>query len=166
MKKHLYGLLIAFTVVIPSLLLVSCGGNKDEAISKAIEEKTKDMKEFSGIKASVEKGVVTLSGQFADDNCKSMVEQTVTAIPGVKNVVDNGTVAPPPPPPAPVTVAQDDPLTKGVNDAIKDYPGVKAAVSDGVVTLTGEIKRSSLQKLMMTLHTLKPKKIDNQLTVK
>jgi len=164
MKKHFYGLLIAFACVISSLLLVSCG-NKDEAITKAIDEKTKDMKEFSGIKAAVEKGVVTLSGEYADANCKSMVERAIGAIPGVKNVVDNGTVAPPPPP-APVAVAQDDPLTKGVNDAIKDFPGVKAAVNDGVVTLTGEIKKASLQKLMMTLHTLKPKKIDNQLTVK
>ena len=157
--------MIAFAGVIPSLLLVSCS-NKDEAITRAIEEKTKDMKEFSGIKAAVDQGVVTLSGEFADSGCKSVVEQVISAVPGVKNLVDNGTVTPPPPPPAPVVIAQDDPLTQGVNDAIKDLPGVTAAVNDGVVTLTGEIKRASLQKLMMTLHTLKPKKIDNQLTVK
>ena len=39
-------------------------------------------------------------------------------------------------------------------------------LKDGVVTLTGDIKRAELQKLMMTLHTLKPKKIDNKLTIK
>jgi hypothetical protein len=70
------------------------------------------------------------------------------------------------PAPAPVVIAADDPLSKGVTDAIKDYPGVKADVKDGVVTLTGDIKRAELQKLMMSLHTLKPKKIDNKLTIK
>ena len=48
----------------------------------------------------------------------------------------------------------------------KDLSGIAASVKDGVITLTGEIKRNELQKLMMTLHTLKPKKIDNQLTIK
>jgi hyperosmotically inducible protein len=80
--------------------------------------------------------------------------------------VNNCTLAPLPPPPAPVVIAQDDPLTKGVTDATKDFPTVKSSVKDGVITLTGEIKRADLKKLMMTLHTLKPKKIDSQLTIK
>jgi len=84
----------------------------------------------------------------------------------VKSVVNNATVTPPPPPPPPVEIAADDPLTKSVNDAVKDYPGVNASVKDGVVTLTGEIKRSSLQKLMQSLNSLKPKKIDNKLIIK
>ena len=65
-----------------------------------------------------------------------------------------------------MVVAADDPLTKGVADATKDFPGVKAEVKDGVITLTGEIKRAGMQKLMMGLNTLKPKKIDNKLTIK
>ena len=84
---------------------------------------------------------------------------------GVKQVTDRVVVTPPPPP-APVVIAADDPLTKNVNDAIKDYPGVAATVKDGEVTLTGEIKRANLQKLMMNLQSLKPKKINNQLTIK
>jgi osmotically-inducible protein OsmY len=90
----------------------------------------------------------------------------IAKVKGVKQVVNNCTVAPPPTAPAPVVIAADDPLAKGVTDAIKDYPGVKADVKDGVVTLTGDIKRAELQKLMEALHTLKPKKIDNKLTIK
>ena len=67
---------------------------------------------------------------------------------------------------APVQTSTDDALTTGVEDATKDHPTVKASVNDGVVTLTGEIKRAQLEKLMMTLNTLKPKKIENQLTIK
>lgn len=148
-----------------SVLLTSCG-NKDKAISEAIDAKKKEMKDLAGLTAAVEKGTVTLSGQCPDSSARTMCEQTITAIPGVKNVVNNITVPPPPPPPAPVVIAADDPLTKSVNDAIKDYPGVTASVKDGEITLTGDIKRASLQKLMMNLHTLKPKKINNQLTVK
>jgi hyperosmotically inducible protein len=96
-------------------------------------------------------------------------EAAVKAIKGVKNVVDNITIAPPPAPiviPAPVVIAPDDALAKGVADATKDFPTVKAAVQDGVVTLTGELKRSSLPKLLQSLMSLKPKKVNNQLTLK
>lgn len=158
---------MAIVCLVPSLFFLSCGGNKDKAIMAAIDSKKKEMKDLAGISATVEKGTVTLSGECPDSSSRTMCEQSITAIPGVEKVVNNLTVPPPPPPPpAPVTIAADDPLTKGVNDAIKDFPGVTAAVKDGVVTLTGDIKRASLQKLMMALHTLKPKKIDNQLTIK
>jgi hypothetical protein len=66
---------------------------------------------------------------------------------------------------APVTIAADDELTKGVKDATKDFPGVKADVKAGEVTLTGNITRDRLQNLMMSLNSLHPKKINNQLTI-
>ncbi len=162
--------LLAVGVILPlcSMLLFSCGGNKDASIQTAIESKKKEMKEMAGITASVDKGVVTLSGECPDTSAKSLCEQSVSSIPGVKKVVNNLSVTPPPPPPAPapVVIAADDPLTANVTDAIKDYPGVSAAVKDGEITLTGDIKRASLQKLMMSLHSLKPRKINNQLTIK
>src|SRR5258708_20384768 len=110
------------------------------------------MKEMSGIRASVDKGVVRLSGECADGTSKSMCEQSVSSIPGVKQVIDNCTIAPPPPPPsAPVVIAADDPLTKNVADAIKDYPGVLATVKDGKGTLRGDIKPPNLQNLLLPL---------------
>jgi hypothetical protein len=39
-------------------------------------------------------------------------------------------------------------------------------VADGVITLTGEISKASLPKLMMSLNALQPRKIDNKLTIK
>jgi osmotically-inducible protein OsmY len=160
MKKNLFRLLPAICGL--SLLLASCG-DKDKSIRSAIETKKKEMKELADINATVDKGTVTLSGQYPDSTAKTVGDRSISSIPGVKNVVDNSTVTPAPPPP--VTISPDEELSKGVNDAIKDYPGVRATVKDGVVTLTGHIKRASLQKLMMTLHSLKPKKIDNQLTL-
>jgi osmotically-inducible protein OsmY len=68
--------------------------------------------------------------------------------------------------PAPVEISADDALTTGVKDATKDYPGVNATVNNGEITLTGEIQRSRLQNLMQSLQSLRPKKINNQLTIK
>ena len=152
-------------VAVMSVTQSSCGV-KDSSIQAAITELTATTPALSGVTADVKDGVVTLSGEFKDEASKAAAETAVKAIKGVKSLVNNGTVTPPPPPPAPVVIAADDPLAKSVADAIKDYPGVNADVKDGVVTLTGEIKRPSLQKLMKSLNSLKPKKIDNKLTVK
>jgi hyperosmotically inducible protein len=164
MKKHLSRMVIGLIFIIPGILLSSCK-EKDSKIQAAVETSLKNsgMPEIS---ATVKDGVATLSGECKSDADKAAVESMIAKVKGVKQVVNNCSVAPPPPAPAPVVIAADDPLSKGVTDAIKDYPGVKADVKDGVVTLTGDIKRAELKKLMETLHTLKPKKIDNKLTIK
>jgi hyperosmotically inducible periplasmic protein len=160
-----FAFLCAATAMV-AVSVSSCkGGVKDADIEKAITEKVTSMPEAAGITSTVKDGVVTLAGEFKDDASKAAFEATVKAIPGVKSVMNNATIAAPPPAPAPIVTA-DDPLIKGVTDATKDFPGVKAEVKDGVITLTGDIKRSSLPKLMMALNTLKPKKIENKLTIK
>lgn len=162
-----FAFLCAATAMV-AVAISSCkGGVKDADIEKAITEKVTSMPEAGGVTSTVKDGVVTLAGEFKDDASKAAFEATVKAIPGVKSVMNNATIAAPPPAPvtAPVVTA-DDPLIKAVTDAIKDFPAVKAEVKEGVITLTGEIKRASLPKLMMTLNTLKPKKIENKLTIK
>ena len=67
---------------------------------------------------------------------------------------------------APVQVTGDEALKTSVADATKDHPGVRAEVNNGEITLTGEIKRDNLQTLMMSLNTLKAKKINNNLSIK
>lgn len=162
-KPFLRFAFICAAITIVGMTMPSCkGGVKDADIEKAVTAAASN----GSITATVKDGIVTLNGMFKDDAEKTSFEATVKAIAGVKSIVDNATIAPPPPPPAPVVITADDPLTKAVADATKDFPGVKAAVKDGVITLTGEIKRASLQKLIMSLNTLKPKKIDNQLTIK
>lgn len=144
--------------------LNSCGV-KDSDIKAAIAEQSKTVTDLSTLNFDVQKGVVTITGECKDEASKAIVGNTVKAIKGVTSVVNNTTITPPPAP-APVEIAADDPLSAGVTDAIKDYPGVQATVQDGVITLTGEIKKADLSKLMMSLNSLKPKKISNQLTIK
>ena len=172
MKKTIDGLLkqlqagfaTLFILIACSVIMMSCGGVKDSDLQAAIDQKIQATPEMTGVSATVKDGVVTLSGECKDDACKVFTENTVKGMTGVKSVVNNTTVAPPPPPP--VTIAVDDALVKGVADATKDFKDVKATVADGVITLTGEIKRADLKTLMQSLNTLKPKKIDNQLVIK
>ena len=147
-----------------SVLFFSCKP-KDSDVQTKITEKFAATPECTGASASVADGVATLKGEVKDDACKNMAETTAKGIKGVKSVVNDLTTTPPPPPPAPA-VNPDSELTKGVTDATKDFPTVTAAVNNGEITLTGSIKRADLQKLMQTLNTLKPKKINNQLTIK
>ncbi|MEP6779080.1 MAG: BON domain-containing protein [Gemmatimonadaceae bacterium] len=118
-----------------------------------------------GVTVTVDKGVATISGQFANDAAKSAGETAVKAVKGISSVADNATVAPPPPPPAPVIISADDSLKMNVANALKDFSTVSADIKDGVVTLTGNIKKADLPKLMQAVNALHPKKVMNKTTI-
>lgn len=147
-----------------STLFFSCKP-KDSDVQAKITEKFAATPEVAGASATVADGVATLTGEVSNPNAQSQAESLAKDIKGVKSVVNNLTVTPPPPPPPPA-VNPDSALMQGVTDATKDFPTVKASVNNGEITLTGTIKRADLQKLMQTLNTLKPSKINNQLTIK
>jgi len=157
---------VLLAVVISATLgFISCKP-KDADIKAEIDKSIQSNPDMSGLSADVKDGVVTLTGTCKDNECKAKCATAVQGMKGVKSVVDNITIPAPPPPPAPVVIAADDPLAKAVADAVKDHPTVKAEVKDGVITLTGDIKKDELKKLMPLLQSLKPKKVDNKLTVK
>lgn len=143
-------------VIATTLFFVGCKP-KDADLQAAIQAK-----EAAGITVAVAKGDVTLTGEVADDAAKVKAEEIAKAEKGVKSVINSLTIKQE----KPVVIAEDPILTKNVADATKDFPTVKAEVKDGVVLLTGEIKKASLITLMQHLSALKPKKIDNKLTVK
>ena len=144
-------------VIAATLFLASCKP-KDADIQAAVQAK-----DPAGITVVVAKGDVTLTGEVADDAAKAKAEEIAKAEKGVKSVINSLTIKPAQ---APVVISEDTTLTKNVADATKDFPTVKTEVKDGVVILTGEIKKASLITLMQHLSALKPKKIENKLTVK
>lgn len=136
---------------------------KDADLKAAIETLLQTKPTALGTYVTVEKGVATLSGDVTDEAAKDDLEKATASIVGVKSVVNNLSITPA----APVSISMDDPLTAAVKDATKDFPTVSSTVSDGVITLKGEIQKANLQKLMMALQALKPKKVDNtQLVIK
>ena len=98
--------------------------------------------------------LVSFAGSTALPSCKNKKADTTTNT----TTVDTTSTAP-------VVIANDDELTKGVNDATKDFPGVTASVNNGEVTLTGKIKRDRLPTLMQSINSLHPKKVNNNLPV-
>jgi hyperosmotically inducible protein len=150
----------AFTVAIALGLVIAACGRKDADVRADAEKAVAGMQ---GVTVDVVNGVATRSGQFADDAAKTAGEAAVKSVKGVKSVVDNATVTPPP---APVVISPDDSLKTSVTAALKDFPTLTADVKDGVVTLTGEVQRSALPKVMQALSALHPKKIENKATVK
>lgn len=154
---------VALTIA-TSALFFSCKP-KDSDVQAKITEKFAASPDVSGASATVAGGVATLTGEVSNPDAQAKAETLAKEVKGVKSVVNSLTVAPPPPPPAPVVNA-DSALIQGVTDATKDFPSVKASVTNGEITLTGNIKRADLQKLMQTLNSLKPGKINNQLTIK
>lgn len=146
-----------------SVSITACNnGPKDSEIQSDFNDKAKVNPQLSTVTASVDKGVITLTGQCPDETCKSSAEQAARDVKGVKSVVNNITVTAA----APVVIADDATLNNSVNTIVKKYNGVEATVNNGEVTLRGTITRDNLQKLMMDLNAANPKKINNQLTIK
>ncbi len=140
-------------------LSVSACGPKDADLKAAADAA---LSATPGVSAQVTKGVVTISGQFADAASQTSAEAAVKAVKGVKSVLDSATVAPPP---APVVISPDEALKTGLLAALKDFTSITADVNDGVVTLNGEIKKADLPKLMQAVSAMQPKKIENKAKV-
>jgi osmotically-inducible protein OsmY len=165
MKKMLK---LGFTAVALLLMLgtTSCKKKvKDADIQAAIETVLKADAGMSNAMVTVTDGVATITGECKDEACKTNCETAIKAIEGVKSVVNNCTIAPV----VAVVPPVADQLSQAIADALKDFPTVKSELKDGVLTLTGEVAKSSLQKMMMGLNALKTmglKKIESASLVK
>ena len=157
-------LVILFSVFFLSASITSCKTKtSDTDVKTAVDNAIAANSNLSGTYVDVKDGVVTLTGEVKDEAAKASAEAAAKDVKGVKSVVNNLTVTPAQ---AQVEIRPDDPLKLSVDSTLRSYSGVSATINDGVVTLTGEIKRADLQKLMMALNSLKPKKIENKLTIK
>lgn len=155
-KKQIVSILVfAFLFAVGA---VSCKP-KDGDIQKAVQTAIAAEPDAAGVVASVEKGVVTLTGEVKDEAVKIAINGIAAGMKDVKSVVNDITVA------APIINAVDSALQTGLIDALKDHPGVSFSVLDGVITLTGEIKNEDLPILMQKVSAMNPVKIDNQLVV-
>ncbi len=145
------------SAIVLSLAIVACGP-KDADIKTSVDAAIAGVQ---GVTVNVVNGVAIISGQHADTAAKVSTEAAVKGVKGVKSVLDSATIAPPP-----VVISPDEMLKNGVTAALTGFSTLSADVKDGVVTLTGEIKRADLPKVMQALSALQPKKIENKATVK
>ncbi|MFB9076372.1 BON domain-containing protein [Flavobacterium procerum] len=136
---------------------------KDADIEKEIITKISSMPDVG---VSVKDGVATISGICKDEALRQNAENTVKGVKGVKSVINNCVIPVQEPVATPIEINPDTALNTSINEVVKSYKGVNASVKDGVVTLTGEIKRNQLGSLIKSVQELKPKKVENKLTIK
>jgi len=153
--------------IIVLAFVAACGPN-DEKISAAVTEALKTNPSLSIVNSSVKDGVVTLSGEVDSEELKTAAQSAIASVPGVKSVTNSLTVKPKGPSPEELKKQADDALVAKVKENFATYKveGVTATANDGVVTLTGEIKRANLQNAMKAAMESGATKVENQLTIK
>ena len=156
MKKVLASVsLIAFLTM--AIGFTSCKSKpKDADIQTAVETAMKADPMAANTTVSVTDGVVTIAGECKDDMCKAHCGDLAKGITGVKNVVNNCTVAPPPPPPASLTTTLDDATMQKVKDGLKDIKGITSLnFSDKGAVIVGEISSADNMKIKQMLASAK-----------
>ena len=145
------------------VFLASCKqGPSDKDIENDLTSKIRSA--APGVITTVKNGVVTLSGTCPDESCKHTSETSAKETKGVKEVVNNIIISAPPAPT--VEITSTDTLQTSLNSLLSAYKSVHGTVQDGVITLTGDIKRSELTTLMQSVNELKPKRVVNNLQIK
>ncbi|MVZ61082.1 BON domain-containing protein [Sphingobacterium humi] len=152
-----------FSVLVVSIALLSgtiaCKSKISDADLKAKVETA--IQSNPNVQVEVKDGVVTLNGTVGSDDEKAQVESSAKAADtkGVKSVVNNLVVNSISTEPIQVNTNDAD-LSAKVLEFTKDFPSVKTAVVDGVITVTGELEQARVQALKMGLDALNPKKVD------
>ncbi|QRX63700.1 BON domain-containing protein [Dysgonomonadaceae bacterium zrk40] len=153
----------AITLILAlGMSVASCKKVNDAEVQKAAQEVLMADPALAGVVVTVQEQVATLTGIVDDDVAKAAAESAVAAVENVKSVVNNIEVVPP----APDYSELDAAINAALADAMKDHATVTAAVENGVITLTGEIRERDLPTLMQKLNALNPVQIVNNLTVK
>lgn len=162
MKTKIFRSLAGIAVAGALLFMTSCKPN-DAQISKAANDSATAI--APNVSVAVENGVATISGTVPDDATKNSVENAVKGVKGVTSITDNVTV----PPPAPMPEVSPDMVVKNTIDSslqANNLSGITVSVNNGEVTLTGNVKRSDLTKVMQIAQESHPSKVNNQLTIK
>jgi len=154
-------LLLCAVVLFAGIAFSSCKPS-DEQLQKAVTTGISAVS--SAVSSEVKKGEVTLSGVVESEDLKAAVEQAAKAVKGVASVVNNIQVQLP----APV-ITPDQAFQTAISAAVAAggdaFSKVAVAVQDSIVTLTGDIKKADLQKVMQVVNGLQPKKVVNSLTI-
>src|SRR3954453_4621856 len=85
---------VAFLLIISGFFMPSCKQNRDPEIQTAIASETQTNPNLAGVSATVVHGVVTLTGQCPDEDCRKNAEKAIKKIDGVTHITNNIIVAP------------------------------------------------------------------------
>jgi hyperosmotically inducible periplasmic protein len=157
-----------FVAIVAIAALNSCKPS-DEKITNEIKTVITAEAKLAPVSYSVKEGVLTLTGEVETDAEKALAEEKLKAVKGVKSVINNITVKPKVvlPTPAELKAQADAALSTLVTTALSatGISGINASVVDSVVTLTGDVKKADLVKVMQAVMGTTPKKVDNKMNI-
>ena len=151
-----------FTVLSLAIVLIAAAcGKSDADLQKAVADKLAADR-ITGVTATVNGGVATLTGEVADITVKNKAAASAKAVDGIKSVTDNTTLKPlPTPVPAPA-----DPMLKGkVEENLKKAgcTGATVTIADGTVTLSGTVPEAKFAECVKVVNESGAGKLNNQL---
>ncbi len=151
---------ISLITIAAVLLMVGCG-KSDADLTKAVNEKLAAAG-VTGVTATVNNGVATLTGEVADVTVKAKAEVAAKSVDGVKSVTNNITTKPLP---VATPAAADPALTGKINEHLKKAgcTGATVSVVNGVVTVTGEVPSAKYAECIQVIQQSGITGIDNQL---
>lgn len=138
---------------------------KDQDLQKSVQ--TVLSTTTKGVESSVKDGVLTLTGVVDSQEAKAAAETAVKSVKDIKSVVNNIEVKAPVVETPAVTINADDTLKALITTGLTagGFNSIMANVKDGVVTLTGDVKRADLAKVMQIANEASPKKVINELKI-
>lgn len=143
------------------VLIAGACGKSDADLQKAVADKLAADK-VTGVTATVNGGVATLTGEVADITVKNKAAASAKSVEGIKSVTDNTTLKPlPTPVPAPA-----DPMLKGkVEENLKKAgcTGATVTIADGTVTLSGTVPEAKFAECVKVVNESGAGKLNNQL---
>ena len=144
-----------------TVLIAAACGKSDADLQKAVADKLA-ADSITGVTATVNDGVATLTGQVADITVKNKAAASAKSVEGIKSVTDNTTLRPlPTPVPAPA-----DPMLKGkVEENLRKAgcTGATVTIADGTVTLSGTVPEAKFAECVKVVNESGAGKLNNQL---
>lgn len=126
-----------FVLVLAVAVMAAACGKSDADLATAVNDKLR-ADGVTGVTATVDGGVATLTGEVADITVKTKAETSAKAVEGIKSVTNNVRTKPIP---VATPAAPDQALTGKINEDLKkaECTGANAVVVNGVVTVVGEV---------------------------
>lgn len=161
MKKFLF---IFACVIITGMGFQSCKPN-EQKVQSEIEKVLRTS--YSNVSTNYRDGVATLTGTVATQQERTAAENAARSVKDVKSVVNNITVQQVAQPTQTVTVSDDQTIRTTINNRLSQegYTNLTVSVNNGEVTLTGNLKRDDLSKVMQIANESKPKRVINNLNL-
>jgi len=150
MKKYL--------LFVSSILFLGCK-SQDKDIKQAIAVHAKEELMFAGINYIVTNGTVTLTGNCPSQELKNKLVKRIQSTSGVKSVIDKTVIGS-------VVLDHDFVLKQKIDSVLCRYAAVESSVKNGVVVLTGNLKKDQSEQLLQSLNRLSIKNIVNNLSSK